>query len=133
MRYPQEIQDVINRMTEKEFPRIECDSGWYGIIGDLNRELSSIDPDYTVFQVKEKFGVLRYYFRASKEELQRKMAAVVDHYTYISSTVCEISGKEGACMHVKDYWLKTVHPDNAPDGYVVFPDRTQYEGNDREN
>lgn len=38
---------------------------WYVFIWRLNNELSKIDPDYTLIQVKEKFDRLRFYYRAS--------------------------------------------------------------------
>lgn len=35
--------------------------GWWPIIEELHKQLLTIDPDYTLGQVKEKFGQLRYY------------------------------------------------------------------------
>jgi hypothetical protein len=40
-----------------------CDdyTGWSELITELHRHLSYLSPDYEVFQIKEKFGGLRYY------------------------------------------------------------------------
>lgn len=57
---------------------IRCDRGWYQIIVNIDRKLSELDPNYVVYQIKEKFGELRYYFEptdlvdeATKEEMRR--------------------------------------------------------------
>ena len=39
--------------------------GWYGILKEIDSLLLSCDPDYTILQIKEKFGSLRYYFKFS--------------------------------------------------------------------
>lgn len=39
----------------------ECDDGWGTLIAGLEAKLKAPSPDYTVSQVKEKFGGLRYY------------------------------------------------------------------------
>ena len=39
----------------------ECDDGWGPLIAELEAKLKALSPDYTVSQVKEKFGGLRYY------------------------------------------------------------------------
>jgi hypothetical protein len=41
------------------------DIGWLLVITDLDYRLSKIDPNYTIDQIKEKFGGLRYYFSQS--------------------------------------------------------------------
>lgn len=45
----------------------ECPKQWYPIIVECHRKLLELDPHYTVDQVKEKFGGLRYYFSMSDE------------------------------------------------------------------
>lgn len=39
----------------------ECDDGWGTLIAELETKLKRLSPDYTISQVKEKFGGLRYY------------------------------------------------------------------------
>lgn len=39
----------------------ECDDGWATLIAELEAKLKALSPAYTVSQVKEKFGGLRYY------------------------------------------------------------------------
>lgn len=38
---------------------------WYFTLNNLNIRLTALDPGYTIVQIKEKFGELRFYFRTS--------------------------------------------------------------------
>ena len=39
----------------------ECGDGWFTIIDNLSKRITEINPDVEAFQVKEKFGGLRFY------------------------------------------------------------------------
>lgn len=52
-------------MTYPEPYGLECGAGWKDIIDRTHEKLKYIDPDYTIAQIKEKFGGLRYYFDSS--------------------------------------------------------------------
>ena len=119
-KYPPEIQAIIQKIDSRFPPHVWCDSGWFPLVISCHKALLEIDPDYKIQQIKEKFGLLRYYFTTDNPDLYPKMLDVVMEHGRISSTTCEITGKEGAVMHVRDHWLKTIHPDHAPDGYVPF-------------
>jgi hypothetical protein len=43
--------------------------GWCGIIDQLDKDITELDPDYSITQVKEKFGTLRYYASFCEPEL----------------------------------------------------------------
>jgi hypothetical protein len=43
--------------------------GWCDIIDQLDRDITEIDPDYSITQVKEKFGTLRFYADFDEPEL----------------------------------------------------------------
>ena len=60
--YEQALTAILNRIPNGWGRWISCDKGWYSIITKLDRDLAGICPEYEVHQVKEKFGVLRYYF-----------------------------------------------------------------------
>lgn len=55
-----------------------CPREWEGLVVELDRQLTAIDPDYTIVQVKSKFDGLRYYFMASDENLRPQMQDLVD-------------------------------------------------------
>lgn len=60
------IEDIRDRIPPEWGKWIQVGPGWYDIITSLDNQLAEIDPDYTVHQVKEKFGGLRYYFSTDK-------------------------------------------------------------------
>jgi hypothetical protein len=46
---------------------------WYLTLAKLNARLEYLDPDYTIVQIKEKFGELRFYFRTSDPSKRDEM------------------------------------------------------------
>lgn len=98
MDYPEFLQPVLARINPEYGMDISCDEGWWRLIATCDKELSAIDPDYTVFQIKEKFGGLRYYYSPSNPELRKKMDETVLKYEKICSMTCEMTGKHGYLM-----------------------------------
>lgn len=45
---------------------LSCGDGWLALLGELDRDLAELFPDYRVYQCKEKFGALRYYTDAEE-------------------------------------------------------------------
>lgn len=112
----EDIKEVLSRFQEDYTASIDCDEGWYHLIVACHRELERLDPNYTIFQIKEKFGELRYYATPSNPELNEMFNAIVDKYMRISRQTCEVSGKHGQLMRTKSGWYKTLHKDHLPDG-----------------
>jgi hypothetical protein len=48
---------------DRFFTSYPVGKGWMPIVVKLNHVLSEIHPDYSIAQIKEKFGVLEYYTR----------------------------------------------------------------------
>lgn len=88
--------------------------GWKQLILDCDKEMSEIDPDYTILQIKEKFGGLRYYVEGHQDlfEIERK-------YEELSYSTCE---KCGSTEHVlvgtnnNSYWVKSLCNDCRAEG-----------------
>lgn len=58
------IQDIKNRMNQDQvYYLFSCPVEWEELVVQLDEDIATIDPDYTVQQVKEKFGGLRYYIK----------------------------------------------------------------------
>lgn len=79
---------------------IRCGDGWYGLLDTLCAQLQRLieaepveeQPRYRAFQVKEKFGQLRFYlWNALTPEMQRE----IDGAEFASSFVCDVCGKVG--------------------------------------
>ena len=80
--------------NELLFP--SCGDGWKEIIRNTHEKLKYIDPDYTIAQIKEKFGGLRYYYDHSFEsydDLRREiMDDIVAAAELEASRTCELCG-----------------------------------------
>lgn len=93
-----ELANIIARLDKNYGLEIWCGEGWWPIIKQIDAELSQIDPYYTVYQVKEKFGRLRYYFAPSAPHKSHDMMEVVERYSEEASKTCELTGKPGRLM-----------------------------------
>lgn len=89
----------------------ETGDGWKDIIMRTHEKLKYIDPDYTIIQIKEKFGGLRYYFDSSLdyESIAHDiMNDIVRAAEYEASRTCELCGANKASdkveIRVHKYW-----------------------------
>ena len=102
---PQLLEAVLRRF-DKDFPAvIDCRKGWHQLVVDCDLELAAIDPNYKIYQIKEKFGTLRYYFQQSDgltsdqnsySPTRLQMNKIVSTYESVSSYNCENCGIMGA-------------------------------------
>jgi hypothetical protein len=76
---------------------IETSSGWYELIYNLVKELAEIDKNKVIVvdQVKEKFGVLSFYYTLTGDCDNEKIDRIVDTYEHKSKTTCEMCGEKG--------------------------------------
>ena len=76
-----QLQLQIEALKEKFVPEyyksIDVDEGWYQIVVNCDKELIKIDPNYQIFQIKQKFGGLRYYFHPSQSDTLKEMKKVM--------------------------------------------------------
>ena len=106
--------DTIKQNIHQSFGKgwekmIRCDDGWINIIAECHSELLSVDRNYKIYQIKEKFGTLRYYCEPSHSKHKEQFSAIVDKYERMSIKTCEISGASGVLMK-KDGYFKTLEP-----------------------
>lgn len=87
------------------------------LIANCDKEISTIDPDYTIFQIKEKFGGLRFYYAPSSPIHESKINEVIEKYERICSMTCEVSGKHGYLMKRSSQY-KTLHDSYSMQGWV---------------
>ncbi len=90
---------------------IGCSRGWYPLIVRLDAQLAALDPGYTVHQVKEKFGGLRFYTSSETEpDVQEAMHALIDEAERASVRICEVCGSDGALSRSAGGWYRTLCP-----------------------
>jgi len=110
-------QELCSRIIEPFEKQVACEEGWDGLLFDLHDKLVAVDPNYTICQVKEKFGSLRVYYNASDPTLDRVMGSVVRLYQDLSLSVCEKTGRPGS-LKVKDGIYKTLADSYIAEGWV---------------
>ena len=74
----------------------ECGDGWYQLLFDLSRELSTYQAehpelDFEVEQVKSKFGSLRFHLSGGDATTEKMIEAACQR----ASVTCELTGKPG--------------------------------------
>jgi len=107
-----DFRDILSRF-QSGFPSIiDCEEGWNTLIADCHLELKSIDNEYTIAQIKEKFGTLRYYFASSNPSLYKEMCNIVSKYEQKSASICEVCGKSGKTRN--SVTVKTLCDEHAP-------------------
>lgn len=65
--------------------------GWKNLILEINTELKKKEPDYTVTQIKAKFGVLCFYFDNVKDFTGA--LTTVGSITVKAQTICSTCGE----------------------------------------
>jgi hypothetical protein len=108
MEYPEYLAPVLSRINGSFTANIDCGKGWWPLIADLDAALCKIDPSYSVYQIKEKFGSLRFYYAPSFPQFSEQMNAIVLDYEKKCQQTCEATGKEGVLM-VRNGLFKTLN------------------------
>lgn len=96
--YPPEMNPILDKIDPTFGRVIDCDEGWWGIVKEMHQEIMAIDPEYRVYQIKEKFGALRFYYEPSRESCKGEIDSVISHYEHLSTKTCEITGGPGEIM-----------------------------------
>lgn len=111
--YYNDLLDILNRFEQPYQATLDINIGWFPLIAQLHRKLKYLDIDYKIYQIKQKFGGLRYYFSPSDNphyDLEIMSAIMFDVVSLAESksfTVCEICSKPGS-RSSKNYWIRTV-------------------------
>jgi hypothetical protein len=87
----------------------EVGDGWMPTVLETHARLKHLDAGYTIDQIKEKFGGLRYYFTPSAdcpEIVGDIMYDVVNVAEWRCGRLCELCGEPGDLR--ADGWYKTL-------------------------
>ena len=93
------------------WPFLRIDSGWCDLVNELHTKILAIEPKYTLCQIKEKFGTLRFYYDLPHDidkEKAKQIDSLVNKAEAESSSICETCGStECAKMVAIKGWLST--------------------------
>lgn len=106
-----ELPEQIQRHILDDFSGVG--EGWHPLLVELNAELEKIAPDYKIYQVKEKFGQLRFYTDLYSLGLPQedfdKAIGLINKAESDSGRICETCGEPGS-LDSYSYWWKTLCP-----------------------
>lgn len=109
-------------------------AGWYKIMNRLCSELSVIleealeanpenpeEPLFSVLQVKEKFGGLRFYYmmNTKDDELYRRIQTAVDNAEDTSYSTCQITGNIGVLCKDGSHFMTLCEDSRISMGYKI--------------
>lgn len=83
--------------------------GWHPLVTELIDDLFTLGWDGRLYQIKEKFGGLRFYTGEVSDLAAMRIADAEKE----SVKTCEYCGKEGSVRAPTGYWLKCVCNDHA--------------------
>ena len=83
---------------------ISCSDGWMDIVSKCAEEIVANDPEERVkfFQIKEKFGGLRFYVYGGDDYIQ----GMIDFAECISYSICEDCSQPGKPRY--EGWARTL-------------------------
>ena len=108
-----QVAKLIDKFLPNYYKSVDVYEGWYQIVVDCDKDLTQIDPDYQIAQIKQKFCGLRYYFTPSQSDKSKEMQKVIAKYEAIAKITCEATGNHGVLMRSKSGWYKTLDPEYA--------------------
>ncbi len=111
-----QIEELKKKIVPEFWKSIDVDEGWYQLVINCDKELTEVDPTYQIYQVKEKFGGLRYYIKQSNPDdkaLSDRIAGIIAKYEDIASKTCSATGEPGVLMKSIGGWYKTLNPGYA--------------------
>jgi len=112
------MEDILLRFHPTFPATISCDEGWFPLIQRLHNDILKIDPDYKIYQIKEKFGGLRFYYAPSNPEFCEQINGLIRNAERISLLTCEVTGKPGELMRKGKYGqFKTLHYSFREEGW----------------
>ena len=109
-------------------------AGWYKIVDKLCSELTPIllealeespetteEPLFSVLQVKEKFGGLRFYYmmNTKDDELYRRIQTAVDTAEDTSYSTCQITGNIGVLCKDGSHYMTLCENSRISMGYKI--------------
>jgi len=137
--HPDQLDKLISNypIVFKHLDKTICHNlpaGWYNIVDKLCSELTPIieealeetpetpeEPLFSVLQVKEKFGGLRFYYmmNTNNDDLYKKIQTLVDNAEDASYVTCQITGKMGALSKSGSHYMTLCEESRTSMNYKI--------------
>lgn len=88
--------------------------GWHTLLLRLHTQLLALEPDYRIYDLKEKLGAVRIHITASSAPVRPEIRSLLTTAEEQSATTCEFCGSPGRRRQRNDDaagWIKTVCED----------------------
>jgi|HubBroStandDraft_2_1064218.scaffolds.fasta_scaffold00002_59 hypothetical protein len=105
----------------------ECGGGWLQLIHDLIEELIALGWNKEICQIKEKFGLLRFYTNGMTEPMWEALRRAERR----SLQTCEVCGAPGKRRVKGEQRLRTVC-DLHSEGYRLFEEKRPQESDEED-
>ena len=103
------LAPILARIPEHWGKYVDCGKGWWPILVKLDQDIAKLAPDYTIAQVKEKFGGLRFYIDKLPGVLNANPVwDLIEAAEAESLATCEYCGAEPAKSYVRHGWIGTL-------------------------
>lgn len=86
------LEFLTNRIKHPYPKRIDCGEGWYPLLTELHNELIQVDPNYRIYQIKQKFGGLRFYAQAANKDNDPQLQQIISEYEQKALDINEHTG-----------------------------------------
>jgi len=89
--------------------------GWDKLVRSLDMAISLLDPEYEIIQVKEKFGILRFYvdFSSMDDDTSLRISDLITAAEKASMNICQNCGTHYKNLVIKTPNIKTAMGMNA--------------------
>ena len=92
IKFPEEMQKRIDKGCCGAW----IGQGWMPIAIELDEKLAEVNPDYTIEQIKQKFGGLRYYVANID---YYKINDLIEAAYHKAEVTCEMCGEPGKLVN----------------------------------
>lgn len=99
---------LLDRIPEEWGKDIRFGPGWDDLVLELDAAIAAVKPQYVIYQMKEKFGGLRFYTDHDGETGIRRL---IEEAERKSITICETCGAPGTPRG--NYWKYTACDEHA--------------------
>jgi hypothetical protein len=105
----EEITELVEPLWDDNpvWKGIDVGPGWYPLVADIITRAHSSNIHFTIAQIKQKFGALRFYAgQIHTEGAHGEFYDIVNQIEAISELVCEQCGMPGTLR--REGWVRTL-------------------------